>query len=159
MGKTRPWSMVDIPHTMGHGVGHFAWPRHQTEMCLAFPEASCGWRNCVMPKWVTNENGGGNIPFLSIFLLFLSFYLSYLSILLIYLSFFPPICLSIRIYFSLFFFSLSLSLFVFKCIYIHTCIWWCVILWCMMCEKCCIVENINLGEKVPSKSLYIYTLW
>jgi hypothetical protein len=31
-----------------------------------------------------------------------------------------------------------------------------VILWCMMCEKCCIVENINLGEKVPSKSLYIY---
>ena len=26
----------------------------------------------------------------------------------------------------------------------------------MMCEKCCIVENINLGEKVPSKSLYIY---
>ena len=120
MGKTRPWSMVDIPHTMGHGVGHFAWPRHQTEMCQALPEASCGWRNCVMPKWVTNENGGGNIPFLSIFLLFLSFYLSYLSILLIYLSFFPPICLSIRIYFSLFFFFLSLSLFVFKCIYIYT---------------------------------------
>ena len=86
----------------------------------------------------------------------LSIFLIYVSFLSIYPSFHLSVFLSVSISLSLFFLSLSLSRFVFKCIYIYTCIWWCVILWCMMCEKCCIVENINLGEKVPSKSLYIY---
>ena len=98
-----PWWISLIPWAKGH----FAWPRHQTDMCQALPEASCGWRIFVMPKWVTDENDGANVPFR--------------ILLSIYLSIPIHINLSLSVSLSLFFSTyLSIYLSVYLSIYLST---------------------------------------